>query len=310
MTFITKYRPDTWEGVLGQDAAVKALRTGIEKKRAQTFTISGPSGTGKTTLARIAATHLGCSGIDLMEVDAASNTGIDRMRQVMQDMQYKSVGGGANRAVIVDEAHGLSKSSWDAMLKNLEEPKAGVYWFLCTTNPTKIPETIRTRSLKVQLKTVSEALIEKLMLKVIDDENLPISDAALDIVIRDAGGSPRQALTYLAACAEAKTKAEAMDLIRGAVETVATLDLCRWLNKPGQWRDAMEIVSKMDGDSPEGVRIMVMNYFGKVIAGAKNDNDAYRVLGILEAFAAPYNTSEGMAPLMLSIGRALFAGGK
>lgn len=306
---ITKYRPKTFEEVIGQKEAVASLQAAM--KRAQVFALTGPSGTGKTTLARIAASVVKCAPSEIMDVDAASNTGVDKMREVTQLMQYKSVGGGP-RVAIVDEAHRLSGNAWDSMLKTIEEPRNGALWFLLTTNVTKIPKTIMTRCAKIALKPVKDADIEKLVMKVVKAEKMTIGDGAIDAVIAEAGGSPRQALSHLVVCEKCQTRREALALIRDAIDSEPVLELCRFLVKPGSWAAAMSIydkIEKADGTNPEGVRIQVMNYFGAVMKGAKNDGAAMRALGVLEAFSQPYNGSEGKGPLMVSIGRAIFDGG-
>jgi replication-associated recombination protein RarA len=303
---ITKYRPKTFEEVIGQKEAVAALQSAM--KRAQAFALTGPSGTGKTTLARIAASVVKCSPSEIMDVDAASNTGVEKMREVTQLMQYKSVGGGP-RVAIIDEAHRLSGNAWDSMLKTMEEPRNGALWFLCTTNVAKVPKTIMTRCAKITLKPVKDADIEKLVMKVVKAENMKIGDGAIDAVIAEAGGSPRQALSHLVVCESCQTRREALAIIRDATESDATIELCRFLTKPGSWASAMAILEKIEDANPEGIRIIVMNYFGKVMKGAKNDRAAMNALNVLEAFSQPYNGSEGTGPLMVSLGRAVFDGG-
>lgn len=303
MALITDYRPKTWDEVIGQQGAVKSLRGAIENKRAQVFALSGPSGTGKTTLARIAANVVGCTGSDLIEVDAVTHSGIEKMREVQTTMLFRTVNGGP-RVAIIDEAHGLSKQSWDSILKATEEPKAGAFWFLCTTNVSKIPKTMMTRCARIDLKPVSDSDIRKLIEKVADAENLRIGDGAIDGIISAAEGSPRQALSYLVVCADAQTRKEAVALIQQSLESVPVLDLCRFLAKPGSIGALTKIIEDLKEENPEGIRIQVVNYFGKVAMSAKNANGFLDACDVLGAFATPYNSSEGFGPLMLSIANA------
>src|SRR5882762_2091814 len=116
MTLHTKYRPIVFDDVIGQDVAVKALRGALKSNASQTYLLHGPSGTGKTTLARIAATEVGARDKDIIEIDAATYTGIDDMRVVTSGLMYRPLGGNT-KAIIIDEAHALSRQSWQSMLK-------------------------------------------------------------------------------------------------------------------------------------------------------------------------------------------------
>lgn len=303
-----KYRPTTFDAVVGQDRAVAALKNVIEKRRAQTFLFYGPSGTGKTTLARICCKELECSPRDIIEVDAATFSGIDSMRSVQQSMQYQAVGGGKSRAVIVDEAHGLSRQAWDSLLKAIEEPNKNAYWFLCTTNLAKVPTTIKTRAASFKLDAVREDALERIVRRVIKRENMDVPDGVIQVVCKEAQGSPRQALVNLALCESCKSSKEAAALLHSAQQSDPTIELCRFLMKGGSWPRVMAIINKMQDENPEGVRIVVCNYIGKALASAKSDRDATRLLTLLDAFSTSYNQSEGIAPLLLSVGRALYDG--
>lgn len=299
----TKHRPQDFESVVGQSHMLGALQRVIAKKQSQQFIFSGPSGTGKTTLARITAYEVGCDDRDILEVDAATFSGVDKMREVQTIMKYKPMGGGGSRAIIVDEAHGLSKQAWDALLKPVEEPGKNVYWMFCTTNAAKIPQTIKTRCTSLVLKEVSEADLERLITRVAKLEKMDVPAGVRQVIVREAYGSPRQALSNLATCAECENGKDAARLLHVAQESDATIELCRFLLKPGSWAKAMVIFDKLKEESPEGVRIVVCNYMASVLKGVKGDPTG--VLKILEDFATPYNSAEGHAPLLLSIGRCL-----
>src|SRR5438128_345223 len=120
-SLLTKYRPSCFEEILGQEAVVRSLFNALTKRSSHAFLFSGPSGTGKTTLARLAAAQLQCHPRDIQEVDAASNTGVDDMRGVSADLLYKPLGDGAVKVVILDEAQMLSKQAWNSLLKVIEE---------------------------------------------------------------------------------------------------------------------------------------------------------------------------------------------
>jgi DNA polymerase-3 subunit gamma/tau len=305
---ITKHRPTAFKTIEGQDAAVKALSNIIGKKTSQTFLLSGPSGCGKTTLARIAAAKVGAGYQDILEVDAATFSGVERVREIQAHMLYRPVGGSASRAVIMDECHRLSAQAWDALLKGVEEPNPHVFWFFCTTNPSKVPKTIKTRCAAIDLKAVGGDALRRVIDRIVDREKLDVPDAVIDVVLREAHESPRQAIVNLSMVAGCTTGREARLVLRSVEETDATRELCAFLIKGGSWAKCMEIVARLEGENYEGVRIVVCNFFGAVLKNAKGDDKAIAALMVLENFSSTYNQAEGIAPLLKSIGRTLFSG--
>jgi DNA polymerase-3 subunit gamma/tau len=302
------YRPRTWAEVIGQDAAVKSLSGLVKRREAQTFLLSGPAGTGKTTLARISAKTLDCDPQNIIEIDAATNTGIDAMREIKNVLHYRPFGNRTGRAIIVDECHRLSAQAWDSVLKDTEEPPPHVSWFFCTTNAAKVPATIKTRCAHIQLKAVSDKDLGRIYDDVCKEENIDLPGDIGDLIIREAKGSPRQMLQNLALCRDITNRKEAAEALKTAVESDPVIELCRFLagGGKGAWTKVMAIVDKLP-DEPEGVRIVVMNYFGSAIIKAKNDREAATFLNVLDCFAQSYNSAEGKAPLLLSIGRVLLA---
>lgn len=302
---IEKYRPQSFDDVIGQAAVVKSLRGICQRKDAQVFLLTGPSGVGKTTLANIAAMEMDCETI--VPVDAADHTGVEDMRQLKESLQYTGFG---RKAFIIDECHRLSGNAFDSLLKVLEEPNPSVYWFFCTTNPTKIPKTIRTRCAAFELSLVKDTELWELYDEVCRQEGFSLSEDIGDILIQEAMGSPRQLLSNIAVARSARDQKEAASLLKASIESDATRELCQYLIKGGSWRTGMSIVEKLKDQNPESVRIVVCNYIGACLKNAKSDKDAIFFLEKLEAFSAPYVYSEGISSLLLSIGRALFAGGQ
>ncbi|MBO6055982.1 MAG: DNA polymerase III subunit gamma/tau [Alphaproteobacteria bacterium] len=215
-----KYRPQKFADVVGQDVAVKILTKAILKDRVgHSILFTGTRGVGKTTLARILAKTLRCenrqpneyepcgkcesclnfskdSQIDVIEIDAASNTGVDDVREIIESCRYKPTTG-KYKIFIIDEVHMLSKSAFNALLKTLEEPPEHVKFLMATTEIFKIPETILSRVLRFDLKNVDSVLISQYLSTVCNRENISVGAEALSLVARFANGSIRDSLSIL-----------------------------------------------------------------------------------------------------------------
>lgn len=295
------YRPHTFKSVIGNNASITSLIDVINAKTSNAFLFSGPAGTGKTTLARITAAKFGAQVID---IDAATNSGVENMREIAELARYTMAG--MARAIIVDECHRLSGNAWDALLKITEEPHKRLFWFFCTTDVKKVPRTIQTRCTSYELKPLRTSELRQVVEEVVDTAKLSVSDAIIELCVDHATGSARQALVNLAKV-EKLTLDEAQQVLVGAEASKGVIDLARFvMDGRGSWAKAMLIVGDLKDESPEGVRIVISNYLGKVLRSAGSDKDAIRMLGIVQHWATPYASNEGVTPLMVSIGRSLF----
>ena len=213
-----KWRPKRFSELTGQEHVVKALSNALEQQRLHhAYLFTGTRGVGKTTVARILAKALNCetgitpdpcgkcsacleidSGrfVDLLELDAASNTGIDNMREVLDNAQYLPTSG-RFKVYIIDEVHMLSTKAFNSMLKTLEEPPEHVKFILATTDPQKIPVTVLSRCLQFNLKQIPEPMIQAHLSKVLGEEGIIGEPRALSRIARAARGSMRDALSLL-----------------------------------------------------------------------------------------------------------------
>jgi len=213
-----KWRPRDFDSLVGQEHVVRALRHALDHDRLHhAYLFTGTRGVGKTTLARILAKCLNCETgvtsspcgrcgacleidggrfVDLLEVDAATNTRVDEMRQLLDTAQYAPTRG-RYKVYVIDEVHMLSTSAFNAMLKTLEEPPEHLKFILATTDPQKIPVTVLSRCMQFNLKLVGRGAIASHLENLLKAEEIPYEPEALSLISRAAGGSMRDALSLL-----------------------------------------------------------------------------------------------------------------
>jgi DNA polymerase-3 subunit gamma/tau len=213
-----KWRPRDFGSLVGQEHVVRALRHALEQKRLHhAYLFTGTRGVGKTTLARILAKCLNCETgitpqpcnqcsacveidagrfVDLLEVDAATNTKVDEMRQLLETAQYAPTRG-RFKVYVIDEVHQLSGHAFNAMLKTLEEPPEHMKFILATTDPQKIPVTVLSRCLQFNLKQMPREAIARHLEEVLKREKIELEPQALNLLARAAAGSMRDALSLL-----------------------------------------------------------------------------------------------------------------
>lgn len=221
MALYRKWRPDTFEEVKGQDHVVTTLKNQIINNRiGHAFLFCGTRGTGKTSIAKLFAKAVNCehpingspcnectacraiadgSSMNVIEIDAASNNGVDNIRQIREEVQY-SPSGGKYKVYIIDEVHMLTQGAFNALLKTLEEPPAYVIFILATTESHKIPITISSRCQKYEFRRISVETISDRLMELLGREQIEAEKKAVDYIAKAADGSMRDALSILDQC--------------------------------------------------------------------------------------------------------------
>lgn len=278
MELYKKHRPRDFASLIGQGEAAKMLEKMVkDRKVPHALLLTGPSGTGKTTVARILKKELNCSARDFVEMDAASDRGIDAIREIQGRMMMSPFGGEA-RIWLLDEVHMCLGPSQNAMLKMLEDTPSHVYFILATTDPRKLLPTIRTRCTEIKFKSLSESDLNGLIARVVKAEGTKVTQEVADRIVEAAEGSARKALVLLEACLSAEGEDAQLELIQSSDSRAQGIELCRALMNPRcRFADIAKIIKAID-EEPESVRRMVLGYFTTVMLSGKSVERCAHVL--------------------------------
>ncbi len=279
-----KYRPQTFEQLIGQEAMVRTLKNAFQTERiAQAYMLTGVRGIGKTTTARILARALNyeldgkvdgpttelpeegdhCREImesrhpDVLELDAASNTSVDNIREIIESVRYRPVTA-RYKVYIIDEVHMLSRGAFNALLKTLEEPPEHVKFIFATTEIRKVPVTVLSRCQRFDLRRVEIPVLVDHLKTIADNENTEVSDDALHMIARSAEGSVRDGLSILdqaIAMGAGSVDGETVRDMLGLSDRVRLYDLLESV-LAGQVKDALTIVGGLYMDGAEPVQIL------------------------------------------------------
>ena len=196
----TRYRPATFEEVCGQKSVIKVLERQLQLNQIKhCYLFCGSSGCGKTTLARIFANNINEYIGEPIEIDAASNSGVDNVRLIIKQAQERSIEG-KYKIFIIDECHALSNQAWQAFLKCIEEPPAYTIFMFCTTDPQKIPATIINRVMRFQINKIDTKLLIDRLTFICNNENVSYEDAALEYIAKISDGGARDAIANMEKC--------------------------------------------------------------------------------------------------------------
>jgi DNA polymerase III gamma/tau subunit len=287
MELYKKYRPTRLSDIVGNTTSIKILNKYLgECNLPHTILLSGISGSGKTTIARILKTKLQCSDTDFVEINCADFRGIDTIREIREQMSYVPLEGKC-RIWLIDECARLSNDAQNAILKMLEDTPQHVYFFLATTEPEKLIKAIRTRCCEIALEPLSVQELEKLLSSVITAEKIKIKEDCIEYLAEKANGSARMALVYLDKII-GLPEAEIEDAIKNIeLEQTKTIELCRALLAPKaskyQWSTVSKILSGLT-DDPESTRRAVLGYAAAVLLKTESE----RASRVIDYFEEPF----------------------
>ena len=299
-----KWRSKTFAEVIGQQHVTQTLQNAIEADRVgHAYLFTGPRGTGKTSTARLLAKAVNCTGsdespcnacsicravnegrlIDLIEIDAASNTSVDDIRDLRDKVDFRP-GEAQIKFYIIDEVHMLSKSAFNALLKTLEEPPPHVAFVLATTEPEKIPATITSRCQRFDFRRIKVEDVVARLSYIVEQEGLKAEIEALTLIARQGSGSMRDSISLLDQLTSYGEETLTLDLVRSVLGTADQTATAALVNHTlvGQVKEGLELINHIlqDGVEPRQFTLDVLEYLRGLLL-VKYDNGA-QFLGLPE----------------------------
>ena len=284
-------RPEVFSEILGQDSIVKILKHQVATGTvSHAYLFTGTRGTGKTTTARILAKAVNCevpdvegrpcgecdtckaiadgTFVDVIEIDAASNNGVDNIRELRESVNYPPAVG-RTKVYIIDEVHMLSTGAFNALLKTLEEPPENVIFILATTNPEKLPQTVLSRCMRLDFKRVPQSILAQHMKDICESRGVSIADDALRLLASNADGSVRDSLSILEQCLSSGEQELTRDIVLdflGAVSEEFYMELTRDVMS-GDMSGAFVLIDKALSEGKDVKQIMKdwMSYFRNLL---------------------------------------------
>lgn len=287
MSLYLKYRPDSFEDMVGNESMIESLRSCLKKENPpHSFLFHGPTGCGKTTLGRIVAKELGCGGSDLREIDSADFRGIDVIRDIRKQSQYRPLESKC-KVWILDEVHQMSKDAQSALLKALEDTPKHVYYILCTTDPQKLISTLKGRCSQFKVDLLREKQMLKILRRAVKGEGESLERKVYKQIIEDSQGHVRNALQILDQVLNVEPDKRLEIAKREAEKQSQTIELCRALLQGVGWKKVSNILSGLKNEDAETIRRQILGYCSTVLLKEENVQAAIIMEEMIEPF---YNT--------------------
>ena len=270
MELYRKYRPNSFDEIVGMETTIKSLKSELENG-SHVFLFTGPAGCGKTTLARIVAKEVGAGELSIREINSAENRGIDTAREVMEQMRFNPTDGDA-LVWIFDECHQWLNPVQNAFLKALEDTPEHVYFFLCTTNPEKLIAPLKTRCSTINVSPLTDEEMTYLLKRTARAEGKKLTPEVVSRICELAEGGSRKGLKLLNKVLYLEDEEDKLEVLKkdDSTESPETIELCRaLLDKNVNWGKLSSIIKSLNLSESEKVRQAVMGYMNAVLTSGK-----------------------------------------